>query len=193
MNPVSGEGSSKPRSMAGEPSPADIPPDDKDWTWTLHRRCPDCGYSAAGVTGATVGAVVLKAAERWQSVLARSDVRVRPAPTVWSALEYGCHTRDVMIRMTGRLALMLDEDEPTFPNWDQDETAVAERYWEQDPVTVARQLADTAETTARAFSGVRADQRSRRGMRSNGSQFTVETLSQYFLHDIVHHLHDVDG
>jgi hypothetical protein len=31
------------------------------------------------------------------------------------------------------------------------------------------------------------------GRRSNGSTFTVETLGQYFLHDIVHHLHDVRG
>lgn len=33
----------------------------------------------------------------------------------------------------------------------------------------------------------------RRGLRSNGSEFTVLTLAQYFLHDVVHHLHDVNG
>lgn len=31
----------------------------------------------------------------------------------------------------------------------------------------------------------------RPGRRSNGSVFTVRTLGQYFLHDVVHHLHDV--
>jgi hypothetical protein len=31
----------------------------------------------------------------------------------------------------------------------------------------------------------------RRGLRSNGSQFTVLTLGQYFLHDLAHHLVDV--
>ena len=31
----------------------------------------------------------------------------------------------------------------------------------------------------------------RRGIRSNGSEFTILTLAQYFLHDVVHHLHDV--
>jgi hypothetical protein len=29
-------------------------------------------------------------------------------------------------------------------------------------------------------------------LRSNGSEFTVETISIYHLHDIVHHAHDVD-
>ena len=34
----------------------------------------------------------------------------------------------------------------------------------------------------------------RRGVRSDGSEFTVETLGRYHLHDVVHHLHDVrDG
>jgi len=31
----------------------------------------------------------------------------------------------------------------------------------------------------------------RRGRRSDGSEFTVETLGQYHLHDVVHHLWDV--
>ena len=31
----------------------------------------------------------------------------------------------------------------------------------------------------------------RRGVRSDGSEFTVESLGRYHLHDVVHHLHDV--
>jgi hypothetical protein len=26
-----------------------IEPDEKDWTWTLDRSCPDCGFEAAAV------------------------------------------------------------------------------------------------------------------------------------------------
>jgi hypothetical protein len=29
--------------------------------------------------------------------------------------------------------MMLEQDDPLFPNWDQDETAVRERYGDQDP------------------------------------------------------------
>ena len=52
-------------------------------------------------------------------------------------LEYGAHVRDVHRKMAERLELMLTEDAPTFPNWDQDATAVEDRYGEQDPATVA--------------------------------------------------------
>jgi hypothetical protein len=32
---------------------------------------------------------------------------------------------------------------------------------------------------------------SRRGLRSNGSEFTIASIAIYLLHDIVHHAHDV--
>ena len=45
--------------------------------------------------------------------------------------------RDVYVLYDERLHLMLDRDDPLFPNWDQDETAVTDRYGEQDPSVVA--------------------------------------------------------
>ena len=58
--------------------------------------------------------------------------------------------RDVFRLFDRRLHLMLDEDDPTFANWDQDETAVADRYGEQDPATVVGdQLVAAAEAMAR--------------------------------------------
>jgi hypothetical protein len=90
-----------------------------------------------------------------------------------------------------RLTLMLTRDAPTFANWDQDETAVAERYGEQDPPVVAREVAVAAASFAGAYAAVPADAWERTGHRSDGSQFTVLTLGQYALHDLAHHLWDV--
>ena len=59
-------------------------------------------------------------------------VSARPQPDVWSPLEYGAHVRDVYRLFDARLAQLLSEDTPTFASWDQDETAIAERYREQD-------------------------------------------------------------
>ena len=53
--------------------------------------------------------------------------------------------RDVFRLFDARLGLMLDEDDPLFANWDQDETAVAERYGDQDPAVVAAELAAAGE------------------------------------------------
>ena len=92
--------------MQEEPT---VVPDTKDWTWVLSRPCPDCGLDASAVAGADVGAMTRANATAWQQVLQRPDVRDRPAPGVWSPLEYACHVRDVHRRFDGRLAQMLAE------------------------------------------------------------------------------------
>ncbi|WP_067859360.1 DinB family protein [Nocardia shimofusensis] len=84
-------------------------------------------------------------------------------------------------------------DPPTFANWDQDATAIADRYGEQDPAVVAEELAAAAVAAAEAFASVPPADRGLQARRGDGSTFTVETLARYFLHDLVHHVHDVRG
>lgn len=109
----------------------------------------------------------------------------------WSDLEYACHVRDVCLIMDGRLARMLSEDDPLFANWDQDATAIDERYDEQDPLTVSTGLALAADQFGQRIEAIQSDEWSRPGTRSNGSRFTVETLVRYALHDLGHHQWDV--
>ncbi|NQX36729.1 DinB family protein [Herbiconiux sp. VKM Ac-2851] len=170
-----------------------IVPDTKNWTWVLERECPDCGFDSSATAAGEVPRLLRENAAAWPAVLERDDVRERPDEGTWSALEYAAHVRDVFRVFDGRLALMLEQDEPDFANWDQDATAIEERYAEQDPAVVSRELTEAAETMARALEAVPDDAWGRRGLRSDGSAFTVETLAQYFIHDPVHHLHDVRG
>ena len=89
---------------------------------------------------------------------------------------------------------MLREDDPLYPNWDQDATAVEERYREQDPAEVSAQLRGAADKLASAFEGVTGrHDGSARGRRSDGAGFTVAGFGRYFIHDPVHHLFDVTG
>jgi len=120
------------------------------------------------------------------------DATQRRRPDRWSTLEYACHVRDVFRLFAQRLQWMLDEDGVAFPNWDQDATAVAERYGEQDPAVVAAELVIAGEQLASAFESVSGDQWSHRGLRSDGAVFTIETFARYFLHDPVHHRWDVE-
>jgi hypothetical protein len=192
-------------------------PDTKDWTWTLRRRCPECGLAAGEVKVSELAERTFIAAEEWVVILRSSPaVGARPSPEVWSPLEYGAHVRDVFRRFDRRLTQMLetgvsgasatgthrgargvappdDSDQPTFENWDQDQTAIEERYAEQDPEEVADELEAAAEEFVRQIRELRPDQLQRRGRRTDGAEFTVVTLLQYFLHDIVHHLWDVTG
>jgi hypothetical protein len=168
-----------------------ITPDTKDWTWVLERPCPECGFEAAAHDVADLPGLLAGTATSWSQVLARGDAAQRSRPGVWSALEYGCHVRDVHVLFAERVRLMLAEDVPTFANWDQDATAVERDYGSQDPAVVSAELVDAARAVATLYASVTDATRARRGLRSNGDEFTVESLGRYHLHDVVHHLHDV--
>lgn len=170
-----------------------IIPDEKDWTWVLSKPCPECGFDSSTVTPATVPGSVLSMLPRWRAVLRREDAAVRPNDQTWSPLEYACHVRDVFGLFGQRLNLMLTEDDAKFDNWDQDQAAIDGDYASADPAQVSNELISEGEQTAESFARVVQDEWHRTGTRSNGSVFTVLTFSQYFLHDVVHHLHDVDG
>jgi hypothetical protein len=168
-----------------------IEPDTKDWTWVITQPCPECGFDGATVSHTDVAGRIRADAAQWPHRLSAANATVRPQPTVWSALEYGCHIRDVHRIFGQRVRLMLTEDDPRFPNWDQDETALADDYASQEPAVVAGELARAAADVADAYDSVPEDAWSRRGLRSNGSEFTVATLALYHLHDVVHHTWDV--
>ncbi|MEU7769220.1 DinB family protein [Nocardia sp. NPDC049190] len=174
-----------------------IVPDVKNWTWVLERACPECGFIAASTSYEAIPTLTRQTAVRFAVVLDRVDVRKRPDSSTWSPLEYGAHVRDVCRLFDTRLGLMLAAERegviPRFPNWDQDATAVADRYDEQDPARVAAELAEAAGQIARLFESVPAARRALRGERDDGAVFTVESFAKYFVHDLVHHLHDVRG
>ncbi len=168
-----------------------VEPDTKDWTWVLTRPCGDCGFEAARASVAGVAAAIRSSAETWAAVLRGPGVAMRPVPATWSTLEYACHVRDVHRIFAERVRLMLDADGPTFATWDQDATAVAESYDLQDPAVVGPELTEAAAAVADLYDSVAPGDLGRFGYRSDGSEFTIETLARYHLHDVVHHLWDV--
>ena len=169
-----------------------IEPDLKDWTWVLERPCPECGFAAATVDHDRIGDLIRENAAAWPAVLARPGVAQRPDDATWSPLEYACHVRDVFRTYDERLGLMLAEDDPAFPNWDQDASAVEDAYGDQDPATVADELVAAGAALADSFDAVAGDQWQRTGLRSDGAAFTVDTFGRYFIHDPIHHLWDVE-
>ncbi|MEV0031157.1 DinB family protein [Nocardia sp. NPDC050793] len=192
-----------------------IVPDVKNWTWVLERACPECGFDAAATVYERVPALARESADRLRAVLERPDARHRPDESTWAPLEYAAHVRDVCRIFAYRAAVAtrtaavdprvpafdargLAADEtpdgvPVFSNWDQDATAIADRYDTQEPAAVSGELALAAETAARAFEAVPIADRGLRVRRGDGSFFTVDSLAKYFVHDLVHHVHDVRG
>lgn len=171
-----------------------ITPDTKNWTWVIERECPECRFDASAIDVADVPALLAANTAQWHALLTGAGPHdVRPVPTTWSPLEYACHVRDCIKIYDYRLQLMLEQDDPPYPNWDQDETAIAERYNEQDPVTVAAQLVAASKSLQAGFASVAGDQWQRTGRRGDGASFTVETFARYFIHDPIHHWADVSS
>ncbi|MBT8249345.1 MAG: DinB family protein [Acidimicrobiia bacterium] len=169
------------------------PPDLKDWTWVLDRTCPECGFEAATVERSRIGELLRENTQAWIRVLGGDEqvLRTRPSADVWSTTEYACHVRDVHRLYSERLELMLAEDNPMFANWDQNEAAVERRYDLADPGQVKGELNTAGLKLADEFDTVAGEQWDRRGRRSDGANFTIETFARYLLHDPVHHLYDV--
>ena len=101
--------------------------------------CAECGFTYGTTARVELPARLRAFAAPYRRQLARAidGLRRRPAADVWSPLEYACHVRDVFTLYEERLALMLREDGPQYANWDQDASAIAERYAEQDATIVA--------------------------------------------------------
>ncbi|MQY20559.1 DinB family protein [Nocardia macrotermitis] len=183
--------------------------EDKDWTWVLDRACPDCGFDGPATAYDEVPGLTRAAAARFVGALARPDITVRPDESTWAPIEYTAHVRDVCRIFRYRLDIALRkpaappaiaafeattgfaEGLPVFANWDQDRTAEADHYLSQAPVVVAAELAEAAEIVSRAFESVSAPDRALAARRSNGSLFTVDSMATYFVHDLIHHLHDI--
>jgi hypothetical protein len=168
-----------------------IRPDQKNWTWVLQRQCPECGFDASSLSCTEVADELRENAASWPRLLSRPSATRRPSDDKWSALEYGCHVRDVFLLFDERLTLMLEQDDPEFENWDQDKTAIERNYAGQHPTRVAAQLVPAGNALADRFDSVSKDAWSRTGRRSDGSAFTIDTFSRYLLHDPVHHVYDV--
>ena len=171
-----------------------ITPDTKDWTWVLERPCRECGFDAASFGRDEIGTRLRENAEVWRSELQTRGVRASSERVALvGAREYACHVRDVFRIFDARISLMQSADDPVFPNWDQDETAIVEHYELQDPETVSLELSAAAAVLADRVDALGEEEWARPGRRSNGSVFTIESLSRYLMHDCVHHVWDVQA
>ena len=169
-----------------------IVPDDKNWTWVLERPCPECGFDGRTFDITQTRAAIEWVCERMRELLAHPQASERPDDSTWSAVEYGCHVRDVFRLYLTRLEMMLREDGPHFPNWDQDEAAVRQQYWRQRPNDVAGELHAAGRMLSARYATVGGDQWRRTGVRSDGAAFTVDSFTRYFIHDPVHPVRDIE-
>ena len=160
----------------------------------LERKCPDCSADVLTLPRDGLGPRFRAVGGSWRLLLGRGAIVARE-PTdgvrTWSALEYGCHVRDVFEVFEERIRTTLKKRKPpTFRDWDHDQAAIDGDYANADPDQVAYALASRAGKVADLLDRVSGDEWDKRSTRSDGFGFTVETLARYMLHDVEHHLWD---
>jgi hypothetical protein len=165
--------------------------DGRDWTVVLREPCEECGVDVKQFTEDNLAPALYESVDEWVELLSGNPtfLTARPAPTTWSPVEYGSHVADVMDLFQERIFVMLTEDNPTFPSWDPD--IAAQHYTDRSPIQVSELLHGAANRLGDVWSTLVPHLWERTGSRADGASFTVLSLSQYFMHDNLHHLHDV--
>jgi DinB superfamily len=157
-------------------------------------RCDECGFDYPAVPAAELPGRLEAAAPRFAAALHEvPDLHRRPAPEVWSPLEYTCHVRDVLRVQAERVALALRADNPEFVPMGRDERAIAEAYNAQDPRRVLTELAEAARELARVLGALEPAQWDRTGIYPwpAAESRTVLWLGRHTVHEVEHHLMDI--
>jgi DinB superfamily len=161
----------------------------------LEDACSQCGFSYA-MGRAEITPWLRSDAHAFVDKFAGIDVasvRARPAPEVWSPLEYACHVRDVLRVQTERAAVAQREVDPVFVPMRREERAVTDRYNEQDPKVVAEELLAAAETFVAMLDGLDGDGWARTGVYNypGPALRTVEWIAIHTTHELLHHRGDL--
>jgi hypothetical protein len=117
---------------------------------------------------------------------------VRPEPEVWSALEYGCHVRDVLHNVRDRLVLAAVVETPDPPPLYRDDRVRLGLYEGEDPAVVADELALAGRLFARTVGALapHAD-RLLRYAYPRPADRTIRWAAAQALHEVEHHLGDI--
>jgi S-DNA-T family DNA segregation ATPase FtsK/SpoIIIE len=158
--------------------------------------CRECGFPHRDVaTSTNTDRLLDTVAELCAEVADLPDavVRRRPAPTVWSVVEYCCHLRDVLVTQRERVVRALVEVRPEFPPMHRDERAALTRYLEEEPACVVTHLRAVAEMAAWTFASLEAVQWTRACVYHYPESATRDLawLGRHTVHEAVHHLADV--
>jgi DinB superfamily len=144
----------------------------------------DAGSRIRGLVGEAANILRLPGPDR---------LRVRPAPGVWSRLEYACHIRDVLLVQRERVLMVRRGHEDEALPMGRDERVEHDGYNDQQPTDVAVQL----EHSALLFDGVLSRLASGDWNRTIVYRFPERTrrslrwVAVHTEHEVAHHLADI--
>lgn len=158
-------------------------------------RCAACGFDGANYDDASLLAELRRLGPTWRALIndCGAQLRVRPSPDVWSAIEYAAHSRDVTALHVFGVEQALTADEPAFPPIEGEDLiqSASATYDAEDPDDVVTALASSANQMAQLAERAGSAAWSR-GLTIGDSRMDVRRLLEHALHDSLHHVEDVE-
>lgn len=161
---------------------------------TAIERCDVCGFAWDTVDPLGVATRVRVAADALATLLEQHpESSVRPAADErWSALEYGCHVRDVLVNLRDRIILGAVEDNPVPKAMFGAARVEMGLYTADTPAVTATDLRVAGELFARTWDLLPDDRRDR-PIHYGWPRPETRTLSwvaAQAVHEVEHHLDD---
>jgi DNA segregation ATPase FtsK/SpoIIIE, S-DNA-T family len=158
--------------------------------------CTECGFVYEDLAVEAVAATVAAAPAAYREALAGhppGTLLRHPGPTVWSALEYTCHARDVLLVQRDRVVRALVEDRPAFERMHRDERVALCAYETEEPDAVLAGLAVAADLWCLLVGGLDAAGwcRPLDYNLPDARDVDVTWLARRTVHEVTHHLDDV--
>ena len=158
------------------------------------QRCDECGFVYDEDAAPDAGEAITTAADEVARVLdeGAADLATRRRPELWSALEYGCHVRDVLLVQRERVLLARRQDRPSFVPMGRDERVDHDGYADQRPADVARQVRDAAALFANVLGRLGPDwDRTATYNYPEPTERSLRWIAVHTVHEVQHHLEDI--
>jgi hypothetical protein len=155
--------------------------------------CAECGLSYPTLTIEAAAAIIASLPGAVDAAIedAASDLRHRPRPDHWSALEYLFHLRDVCVTYTIRLHRARTEDQPVLEPMLNDLRARRFRYNDRSFDGVRDELAACAAGLGDEIERLTPPDLERTVTRLPGEHRTARWLVRQAAHEVTHHLEDI--
>ena len=157
--------------------------------------CDECGFDARAWKVRDVVSLLGATGEWWAMAIDgvdRERLNTRPAPGVWSVLEYGVHTALVLAMLRVAVELIAANDGVVLPPVPEGgEAAVDDTVPDLDPARVLRDIAREAAALVALASETTREARRHVGVMADGSVIQAEATLVHAAHDVSHPFMDV--
>lgn len=158
-------------------------------------HCAECAFTYNLTEAETAADAIREGVGEVVAILGSRDIelRLRSRPGVWSALEYGCHLRDVLLVQRERVLAARRVDQPHCAPMGREERVEHDGYAEQEPDDVARQLEDAAKLFGNVLARLAAEDWDRAVVYNypESQERSLRWLAVHTAHEVQHHLLDI--